>query len=122
MLIVSFLLCLQIIFKKKKVMEISNPTPYQAKRPPLGKRFSFKHNINVAFIGGAGNEELYGDSNEDECENDDNEPVPCLGGNDKVYGNAGDDFLHGGVGNDLGVGGANFDTCVNIETETNCEA
>jgi hypothetical protein len=27
---------------------ISNPTPYQARRPPLGMRFSIKHNINVA--------------------------------------------------------------------------
>ena len=28
---------------------ISNPTPYQARRPPLGMRFTLKHNINVAF-------------------------------------------------------------------------
>jgi hypothetical protein len=27
---------------------ISNPTPYQARRPPLGMRFTLKHNINVA--------------------------------------------------------------------------
>jgi len=29
---------------------ISNPTPYQARRPPLGMRFTLKHNINVAFV------------------------------------------------------------------------
>jgi hypothetical protein len=30
---------------------ISNPTPYQARRPPLGNtRFTLKHNINVATI------------------------------------------------------------------------
>jgi hypothetical protein len=30
---------------------ISNPTPYQARRPPLGNtRFTLKHNINVAAV------------------------------------------------------------------------
>jgi hypothetical protein len=29
---------------------ISNPTPYQARRPPLGMRFTLKHNINVADL------------------------------------------------------------------------
>ena len=30
---------------------ISNPTPYQARRPPLGNtRFTLKHNINVADL------------------------------------------------------------------------
>ena len=29
---------------------ISNPTPYQARRPPLGMRFTLKHNINVAVV------------------------------------------------------------------------
>ena len=43
-------------------------------------------------------------------------------GNDELYGNGGDDLVHGGVGNDFGDGGPNLDTCVTVETATNCEA
>jgi hypothetical protein len=49
-------------------------------------------------------------------------------GNDRLFGDdptndaSGNDFLDGGTNTDIGNGGPQFDTCVNVETETNCEA
>ncbi|MDQ4015015.1 MAG: hypothetical protein M3136_04550 [Thermoproteota archaeon] len=45
-----------------------------------------------------------------------------MGGNDELYGDAGDDLLDGGPENDFGDGGSNSDTCVKVETVSNCEA
>jgi hypothetical protein len=44
------------------------------------------------------------------------------GGNDRLGGASGNDHLDGGANTDYGNGGKGSDTCVNIETETNCEA
>ena len=43
-------------------------------------------------------------------------------GNDRFSAGPGDDFLDGGTGTDEGNGAEGFDTCVNVETEINCEA
>jgi hypothetical protein len=43
-------------------------------------------------------------------------------GNDRISAGLGDDFLDGGTGTDEGNGAEDFDTCVNVETEINCEA
>ena len=42
--------------------------------------------------------------------------------NDFIFGNEGNDRLDGGTGPDFGDGGPDFDSCVNVENETNCEA
>jgi Ca2+-binding RTX toxin-like protein len=59
---------------------------------------------------------------QDQEDDDDEGPIPCIGGNDELYGDAGDDLLDGGPENDFGDGGSNFDTCVKVETVSNCEA
>ena len=45
-----------------------------------------------------------------------------LTGKTGLYGGPGNDVLNGGSGTDSADGGPNFDACVNVETEINCEA
>jgi Ca2+-binding RTX toxin-like protein len=47
-----------------------------------------------------------------------------LGGADDDFlsGSDDNDFLNGGTGTDNGDGGPGFNSCVNLETETNCQA
>ena len=51
-----------------------------------------------------------------------NDTVQALGGDDKVCGGDGNDQLNGGTGTDDGDGGPGFNTCLNLETEANCQA
>jgi Ca2+-binding RTX toxin-like protein len=55
--------------------------------------------------GGAGNDELFGDSSAE-----------------SGIGGTGNDFIDGGSGTDSADGGPGFDTCVNVENPVNCEA
>jgi Ca2+-binding RTX toxin-like protein len=73
------------------------------------------------IIGGAGNDTLFGEDGTDRLEGG--------AGNDTLFGEDGTDFLFGdplggGAGRrniDKGDGGPDFDTCVDVETVTNCE-
>jgi Ca2+-binding RTX toxin-like protein len=85
-----------------------------------GNDIIYGDNGNDLLYGGAGNDEVYGDF-EDDCENDYGEPAPCSAINDEIYGDAGNDLLDGAAANDFGDGGPNFDTCINVDTATNCE-
>jgi Ca2+-binding RTX toxin-like protein len=86
------------------------------------------------IVGLGGNDQIFGKGGNDFlCGEGDN--APGSPGNDRLNGGDGDDELYGddqggngndrldgGPENDFGDGGPNFDTCVNVETETNCEA
>jgi Ca2+-binding RTX toxin-like protein len=73
------------------------------------------------IIGGADNDGLFGEDGSDRLDGG--------AGNDALFGEDGNDFLFGdaidgatGRRNiDNGDGGPDFDTCVNVETVTNCE-
>ena len=86
-----------------------------------GTDFLSGGNDDDRIIGGAGNDALFGE--------DGNDRLDGGAGNDALFGEDGDDFLFGdaidgGTGRrniDNGDGGPDFDTCVDIETVTNCE-
>jgi PKD repeat protein len=69
---------------------------------------------NDRLNGYTGNDRLYGSTGSDE--------ILGLRGNDHLYGGAGNDVLRGGSDTDNGDGGPNLDSCVRVETVTNCEA
>jgi Ca2+-binding RTX toxin-like protein len=79
-------------------------------------------NDDDRIIGGAGSDALFGE--------DGNDRLDGGAGSDALFGEDGDDFLFGdaidggaGRGNpDSGDGGSGFDTCVDVETVTNCES
>jgi M6 family metalloprotease-like protein len=62
---------------------------------------------------GAGNDFLIGESG--------NDFLDSGAGNDELYGREGNDFINGGPDNDIGDGGPNQDSCINVETRSNCE-
>ena len=78
---------------------------------------------NDFIDGGAGDDYLNGYSDNDILRGSGGDDV-LLGstGNDRLFGMDNNDNLDGGTGTDSGNGGANFDTCVRLNTEINCEA
>jgi Ca2+-binding RTX toxin-like protein len=75
----------------------------------------------IAGLGG--NDRVQGlDGNDIICGGDGTDAL--LGGADDDFLNGSDDndFLNGGTGTDSGDGGPGFNSCVNLETETNCQA
>jgi Ca2+-binding RTX toxin-like protein len=85
---------------------------------------------NDLMYGGAGNDRLFGDEPNDQDTGGTDRIVGGIG-NDRLYGSLGNDQLNGGAGNDRLLGGGNtdngdggpdFDRCVNLETQVNCEA
>jgi Ca2+-binding RTX toxin-like protein len=65
------------------------------------------------LFGGAGNDTIQGDNGADNLFGGDD--------NDVIQGGKGNDLLDGGNGTDDLDGGRNTDTCLNGETNTNCE-
>jgi Ca2+-binding RTX toxin-like protein len=66
------------------------------------------------LLGFTGNDRLFGEDNNDRLNGG--------SGIDQLNGGTGNDRLDGGSNTDQGNGGPNFDSCVRVETVTNCEA
>jgi Ca2+-binding RTX toxin-like protein len=66
------------------------------------------------ITGSAGDNRLMG--------NEGNDEIDGGSGDDFLEGSSGDDLLDGADGSDSADGGDGIDTCVNVETDTNCEA
>jgi hypothetical protein len=84
----------------------------------------------TAIIAGDGNDLLSGGNGRDLLEGGNGDDrIDGGAGNDTLFGEDGDDRLFGDAQDysfrgqvDSGDGGPDFDICINVETETNCEA
>jgi hypothetical protein len=78
---------------------------------------------NDRIDGLGGNDRICGGDGDDRIDGgDDADVVFGNAGTDALLGGDDNDFLNGGTGTDSGDGGPGFNACVNLETETNCQA
>lgn len=76
-------------------------------------RWNNDHSIAVSLLGGAGNDQIYGnDAGNGIYGEDGNDFLYGYGGNDVIVGGAGNDLIDGMNGSDIMVGGAGADTFV----------
>ncbi|WP_447760209.1 calcium-binding protein [Sphingopyxis panaciterrae] len=77
----------------------------------IDARWNNDGTISVALLGGAGNDDIYGNAAANGLYGEDgNDRLNGYGGNDVLIGGAGDDFIDGMAGSDVMVGGAGADT------------